>query len=205
MLSFNLEYLLRTQPEVKRIVDVGCGVGEFLAFCENREIETYGMEISSFAIEEAKKRTKTKIVQLDVSKEHWPLQDNYFDAVVVFDVLEHVISDQFILREAYRVLREGGVLFCTTPNNQGKLGKFLEHFMPDDPTHINKKNAAGWFKQLHDAGFHHIDIKGTIFHGMPPSPALRGKMKRYGLPVSVKPFFFPITFLCGTLYITAKK
>lgn len=205
VLSFNLNYLLQLKKDIKRILDVGCGLGEFLAICEKRGMETHGVEISSFAINKAKKRIKAKLEQLDASRQKLPFKNNFFDAVTIFDVLEHLKTSRLILDQTFRVLKKGGILFCTTPNDQGRLGRFLERFMPDDSTHINKKTPTGWTKELKLSGFDDIKIKGVIFHGLPPVPTLRKKMKRLNFPATIRPIFFPIKSLCGTLYITARK
>lgn len=205
VLSFNLNYLRGLKNNIQKILDVGCGLGEFLVICEKKGIETYGIEISSFAIKETKKKTKSKLVKLDVCREKLPFKNNFFDAVTIFDVLEHLKTSKLVLNEAFRSLKKGGVLFFTTPNNQGRFGRFMERFMPDDSTHINKKTAAGWTKELKLSGFADIKIRGVIFHGLPPAPTLRKKMERLNLPTTVRPIFFPIKYLCGTLYISARK
>jgi SAM-dependent methyltransferase len=45
-----------------------------------------------------------------------PFEDERFDAVTMFDVLEHVPDDRQAVREAFRVLRPGGFLLVSTPN-----------------------------------------------------------------------------------------
>jgi SAM-dependent methyltransferase len=45
-----------------------------------------------------------------------PFEDDSFDALTMFDLLEHVPDDRQAIREAFRVLRPGGFLLVTTPN-----------------------------------------------------------------------------------------
>jgi SAM-dependent methyltransferase len=46
-----------------------------------------------------------------------PYEDNRFDAVVSFQVIEHVKDDRNYVAEIYRVLKKGGIFILTTPNS----------------------------------------------------------------------------------------
>lgn len=206
ILEYNLDYLLRRKTDIKSILDVGCSFGEFLALCENRGIRGSGVDISRFAIKKARAITRADIRRIDVSKQHLPFKDKSFDAVVIFDVLEHLHSHRLILNEVFRTLRKRGLIFCTTPNEQGWFGKIAEQIFEEDPTHVNRKNAKRWSDELIQSGFTNIEINSVILHGLPPSPGLRMKLRKIkGFPTFVRPIFFPINTLCGTLYITARK
>lgn len=50
-----------------------------------------------------------------------PFEDNSFDAVTMFDVLEHIPDDEKAISEALRVLRPGGMLLVSTPNENWKF------------------------------------------------------------------------------------
>jgi SAM-dependent methyltransferase len=47
---------------------------------------------------------------------HMPFPDNTFDAVIMSEILEHIDRDEDALREAWRVLKPGGVMVATVPN-----------------------------------------------------------------------------------------
>jgi len=52
-----------------------------------------GIDISSFAIRKSRKLVKNaKFVCLDIENDKLPFQDNFFDVVVMFDVLEHLTN-----------------------------------------------------------------------------------------------------------------
>ena len=185
-----------------KVLDFGSGIGIcFDAIRNNLHYEKYFLDIPGPAFDFVKyKYSDSHFIHAPCSK-----FGEEYDLIVLTDVLEHLDSEGLVLAEAYRVLDDEGVMFCTTPNEQGVIGKFSQKFFPDDPTHINKKNPQEWKAAISKAGFKQIEIEGVIFHGFPPIPKLRNKFKNLGFPVWVRPFFFPFTLLCGTLYITAMK
>jgi glycosyltransferase involved in cell wall biosynthesis len=50
-----------------------------------------------------------------------PFEDERFDAVTMFDLLEHVPNDRQAIKEAFRVLRPGGFLIVSTPNENWRF------------------------------------------------------------------------------------
>lgn len=184
-------------PHVKKVLDVGCAFGYFLNICDLNGLETYGIDISSYALHKARKYTKAKLCLLDAGKIKWPFPDNFFDAVTIFDLLEHVKNDKHVLSEAYRVLRKRGLLFATTPNAKARI------WQPElsDPTHINVHNRNHWQKLLLSVGFEKVDVKVAISYGFPPLPKLRSITGKFVM----KPILFPIDWLGSELFIYAKK
>jgi ubiquinone/menaquinone biosynthesis C-methylase UbiE len=65
---------------------------------------------------------------------HLDFADETFDAVTMFDVLEHVPDDQRAVSEALRVLRRGGYLLVSTPNERWRFPYygFMKPFCPSE-------------------------------------------------------------------------
>lgn len=63
------------------------------------------------------------------------LADNSYDAVVAFQVIEHIVDDRAFLREIYRVLRRGGRAYLTTPNRSFSLTRnpwHVREYLPEE-------------------------------------------------------------------------
>ena len=100
-----------TNSETK-ILDVGCGHGDFLKPVYSKTIHSYGLDPDEKALA---KNTfiKNKIVG---TVEKMPFENNFFDLVVSAWVLEHLSSPQKAFQEIFRVLKPGGKVIFLTPN-----------------------------------------------------------------------------------------
>lgn len=101
----------------KRVLDFGCGKGGFIGHIKDFTKELYGFDVEKEKIEQARKKYPFVNFKLLKVGEKLPYKDNFFDAVFMFHVLEHVNSESNALEEAYRVLKSGGVLFLASPYN----------------------------------------------------------------------------------------
>lgn len=194
--QYHLDALLSMRGKIATILDVGCGLGCFLNLCDALGIETYGLEISDFALKEAKKNTKAEIkksINLDSL-----FTDKQFDVVTVFDLMEHIDNDEEILKFIYDRLKKDGVLYGTTPNKECLLNRLLGE---GDSTHINVHTASYWFNLLDKTSFKNIEIKYIFSFGFPPGSVLKS---RVGI-ISVKPIFTPFELLGQEILFVAVK
>ena len=200
----NFGSLLKKKKNIKRILDIGCGTGEFLGVCSEKGISCWGVDVSRWAISEAKSIGGVKLAVWNIEKKKWPFGDNFFDTVCAFDVLEHLKNSDFVMAEAYRVLKGGGIFFATTPNGNLQRSIF-KNLLPKDPTHINIQREGWWRQSLSGLGFGEIEVLGCLFFCFPPIPKLREYLRKIGIGSWVHPQFSKIKSICGTLYIYATK
>ena len=95
-----------------KILDVGCGHGDFLKPVYDRAPSTYGLDPDKAALD---KNTfiKNKFVG---SVEKMPFENDFFDLVVCAWVFEHLPEPLTAVKEIFRVLKPGGKLIFLTPN-----------------------------------------------------------------------------------------
>lgn len=199
------EVLVREKKGIKKLLDLGCGEGGFLKICQEKGWSGFGIDISAYALKKARKKVKAKFLKADLTKETLPYPDQFFEAVVSFDLVEHLENPDLVLQEARRVLKKDGLLFFTTPNGGYWPAGFFGHFVTDDPTHVNLRDEEYWQKKLKKAGFTKIKVKGCFLFGFPPSMSLRYFLKKLKIPVLRRLIFCPIKGLTSELFIFAGK
>ena len=102
--------------ETASVLEVGCGAGQFIRAVKRirPELDCHGADISLEAIALAKKNGDGVNYALSESKK-LPYADGAMDAVLIFDVLEHVEDPAGLVAEIRRVLKPGGVFYCFVP------------------------------------------------------------------------------------------
>lgn len=104
-------YLLKNATKGK-ILDIGCGSYPYFLLNANFQ-EKYGIDPSLKNL----KIDNLNLQRADVTKQKLPFKDDFFDAVTMLAVFEHIEHDklQKLIKEINRVLIKGGVLVITTP------------------------------------------------------------------------------------------
>jgi SAM-dependent methyltransferase len=127
-LQFTEQFHPRRRP--LRILDAGCGTGALLDRLESRPgADVYGLDFSGQALAYTRQRGHGRLVQGDLTR--LPFPDGTFDVITALDVVEHIREDERAVREAYRVLRPGGVLLVSVPAFRflwGPHDTALQHF-----------------------------------------------------------------------------
>ena len=84
-----------------------------------------GLDISPYAAEAAKQEFNARVSVGDIEQTDFP--NNRFDVVVMWDIIEHIISPVKALKEVHRLLKPGGYLFVSTDDAGNWLPRLLSH------------------------------------------------------------------------------
>lgn len=151
-------YIIRNQcPDANRVLDVGCGTGEFLHYIENNGYEAVGIEPSKRIGEAA--RNKGLTIYQDTVEQFVKSQDAEFDVISMYNVLEHVPNPHEVLRAVKELLIPGGVFIIKVPNefNSFQMAAAshldLDRWWITAPTHIFYFNFDSLRSLLNDTGF----------------------------------------------------
>jgi ubiquinone/menaquinone biosynthesis C-methylase UbiE len=110
------EYL-NVQPGDK-VLDCGCGEGFYLKLLEKLypEAKFWGVDYDPEILGRAKREVsaRVKLMQGDIYR--LPFKKNYFDKIILSEVIEHLDDDLKALRLVKNILKKGGALAITVPN-----------------------------------------------------------------------------------------
>jgi 2-polyprenyl-3-methyl-5-hydroxy-6-metoxy-1,4-benzoquinol methylase len=142
----------------KRVLDVGCGNGDFLSWARELGWSCHGIEIDPVAAAVARAQGVTIL-----GSELGELSEEYtaaFDAITLSHVIEHVHDPVELLRQCRRVLRPGGYLWLETPNSDS-LGyeEYKAHWRGlEAPRHLALFTPASLRLSLERTGFERIQV-----------------------------------------------
>jgi methionine biosynthesis protein MetW len=107
----DLKLLADLVPNGSRVLDLGCGTGEFLAHLQRHKACTgYGIEIDDTNVLAALKNG-VNVIQLNLEEGLALFEDRSFDVVLQLDTLQNLRNTERMLRETARVGRTGIVSF----------------------------------------------------------------------------------------------
>lgn len=156
--------MLRYIPaKAQRILEVGCGVGNFCLQLKRNHCEVWGLEINSEAAEEASKVCDRVLVG-SFEDQFQFLPNHYFDCVVFNDVLEHLYDPWTTIAQVKHLLKNDGVLVSSIPNFR-YIGNLITEILIDknfeykpeggilDDTHLRFFTSKSILNMFRRAGY----------------------------------------------------
>ena len=157
--NFTLKWkfeLLNKYQKSGNLLDFGCGTGEFLAHCQRRKWNITGVEPS----ENARVKASQNIGK-PVASNLNEVDNERFDAITLWHVLEHLHELESDLRKIVALLKKDGTIFIAVPNHQSPDAKHYKRFWAgyDVPRHLWHFSKDTMNQMFEKVGLQIIEIK----------------------------------------------
>jgi SAM-dependent methyltransferase len=142
----HVEFLKRMPGQHKRLVDIGCGTGDFVIEAQQHGFDAYGLDFDSEAVAKGKEHWNTdRLFAQSIEAYVKANNDEAFDAITFFEVLEHLESPKEFLNSMHRFLVPSGIISFSVPNRDSPLNELYRRLVPliDNPPH----HLTRWSKQ----------------------------------------------------------
>ncbi|MDW8065324.1 MAG: class I SAM-dependent methyltransferase [Anaerolineae bacterium] len=138
-----------------RVLDVGCGQGEFLELLRERGISGIGIDIDAEMIRICRSKG-LNVAQADLF-EYLAGHESDFDGVFCSNVIEHMGADKVLrfFQLVYQALRPNGIFLVATPNPESLIVHLYEFWR--DPTHVRLYSRSLLEFMMEYAGFRNIN------------------------------------------------
>lgn len=146
--------------KTNKLIDVGCGIGYFLEVAKERGWDVYGTEFTDKAVEICTNKG-IKMNQGVLNPNDY--QENSFDIITSFEVLEHINNPQEEIVNFKNILRKDGLLFFTTPNFNATERFVLKsrYSVITYPEHLSYYTKKSMNHLLKNKGFEKVKITTT--------------------------------------------
>lgn len=149
--SFNLNYKRNILAKVTfhnaKVLDYGCGAGEFLKHIEN-DVQTFGFEPNESAKNFAKQKTNKTTFVNNLEE----IENESLNVITLWHVFEHIENQQEILNTFYSKLKKEGSLIIAVPNCTSYDAKYYKENWAayDVPRHIFHFSKSGMEKLMNN-------------------------------------------------------
>lgn len=169
--------LRRYAPELTSFLEIGCGTGFVLSGIARNfpGVELHGSEIFTAGLGFAAQRLPSvNLMQMDARK--IPFCEE-FDAIGLFDVLEHVDQDDVVLSQIHNALKPGGMLLLTVPQHGWLWSRYDDYAF-----HLRRYDAVTLHKKVKSAGFEIVRSSSFVSSLLPAMMVSRLLAKKTDVP-----------------------
>jgi len=135
--NYNIRYKFSKLPKPVagiKILDYGCGAGDFLLYAKNKNLNVFGIEPNESALE----ITRKKIGRKNASNKSIRELNESFDIITLWHVLEHIPDLFEFIDQLKSKLNPGGKIFIAVPNHLSFDAAFYKEYWAayDVPRHL---------------------------------------------------------------------
>ena len=146
----------------RKVLDVGCGLGQFVEVANRSGWVAEGLELSRQAVNFAC-RHGLAVQELDFLSS--AIKTDSYDVLTLFEVIEHVPDPVAFLQRAGEVVRPGGLVYVTTPNfssaDRRLLGKGWEIIHREHLTYFTPRTLLALVKKTSCFEILHLETRNV--------------------------------------------
>ena len=179
-----------------KFLDIGCGIGVYVAYMKRKGWDAKGLDISGYCVEYGEREMDLDLFCGTLAEAKYP--SSYFDAIYMRDVIEHLSEPLQTLEEVARILKPDGWFYLTTGNFGGFVSRLRQHnwfYLQGDHIHYFSLTTMG--KMLNRAGLGIVRMGPEYPYGRSISelkkrsaPRLPIRIGEFILNTRVAPFLF---------------
>jgi SAM-dependent methyltransferase len=114
----------------QKLLEPGCGRGDFLAEFHKLGIDCSGLDLS---LEAGKSLKDTEVRHANLEKDEFPYPNDCFDVIYHKSLLEHLQNPENFMKEVYRVLKPGGLLLSLVPDWESNYKTYFDDYTHKTP------------------------------------------------------------------------
>lgn len=147
------------------ILDVGCGLGDFLHECQKHGWTCQGVEINAFAADYGRRVYGLDIVSQSIFD--FSADEAVYDCITLWGVLEHFTRPMAVLEKLLRLLRPSGLLLVEVPNGDSFLVRYFERYgghidrIIEGDRHLMLFSVVALRELMKKVGFHELHLQSN--------------------------------------------
>lgn len=161
-LKQKLKLIESFNSEEKRLLDIGCGTGDFLEIAKHNNWMVYGIEPNENARAIANRKTENLVFDTEqISK----FQSKRFDVITLWHVLEHLPNLEEKIKTFKKLLKPNGSLIVAVPNYKSFDATYYKEYWAayDVPRHLWHFNKDSISKLVSKVSMEVVKIKPMYF------------------------------------------
>lgn len=167
------EFVDAYQLHGKKIIEIGCGCGEFLSIMETTGVQAYGLEHLADSVQKCKK-DHLQVYEGFIETEHTKIENAPYDAFYIMNFLEHIPDPRMFLQGISNNLSEQAVGLIEVPNMDMILEKLMfSEFISDHLLYFTEQSLRNL---LEISGFEVVSCK-RVWHDYVLSAVVKKRRK----------------------------
>ena len=174
----------RAGASVGKLLDVGCGQGEFLAYAAGAGWQVQGVDVDPLRVALARDKRGLQVFEGELHEASYP--SDSFDVVFMSEVIEHIVDPVPLMQEIHRILRPGGIAFLRTGNGRSWAarlrGAAWDYYRFCFHGHIRYYSPKSAQALARASGFESVDVET---HGFAFMESQELKQRWFKIPVKL--------------------